>query len=202
MAVHRDDSGSIDGFVRYHVETKWEQRQPRNTLEVDDLHTLTDDGDAALWRFLAEMDWVSSVKAPRRSVADRLPWLLTNARAATVGEMGDGLWVRLLDIPRALAARTYEQPGSVVLEVADPDAPGGRLRVELEAGPDGSTCRTTERSPDLSLDVSALGAVYLGGTRLRDAVVATGVDEHRPGALDTTERLFRTAEVPWCSTFF
>jgi hypothetical protein len=90
----------------------------------------------------------------------------------------------------------------VVLEVADPDASGGRLRVELDAGPDGATCRTTTRSPDLSLDVSALGAAYLGGTRLRDAVTATGFDEHRPGALAATERLFRTADAPWCSTFF
>ena len=41
---------------------------------------------------------------------DRLPWLLTNARAATLGEVGDGLWVRLLDIPRALAAGRTRSP--------------------------------------------------------------------------------------------
>jgi hypothetical protein len=60
----------------------------------------------------------------------------------------------------------------------------------------------TDRSPDLTLDVSALGAAYLGWSRLRDAVLPRGVDEHRPGALDEATALFATLEVPWCSTFF
>jgi predicted acetyltransferase len=202
VALHRDESGAIDGFVRYHPEAKWEQRQPRNTLGVDDLHALTDDAYIALWRFLADVDWVTSVKAPRRSAAERLPWLLTNARAAAIGEVGDGLWVRLLDVPRALAGRTYAEAGDVVLEIADPDSSGGRTRIRLETGPEGADARITTRAADLSLDVSALGAAYLGGVRLRDAVAATGFDEHRPGALAEAERLFRSADPPWCSTFF
>ena len=55
---------------------------------------------------------------------------------------------------------------------------------------------------DLTLDVAALSAAYLGGARLRDAVLAKGVDEHRPGALAEADALFRTAELPWCSTGF
>ena len=48
----------------------------------------------------------------------------------------------------------------------------------------------------------ALGAAYLGGTRLRDAVVGTGFEERTPGALAAADRLFRTADEPWCSTGF
>ena len=48
----------------------------------------------------------------------------------------------------------------------------------------------------------ALGAAYLGGTRLRDAVVATGFEERTPGALAVADRLFRAADEPWCSTGF
>jgi predicted acetyltransferase len=202
LVLHHAPDGTTDGYARYHVEDKWEQRQPRSTLVVDDMHALSDDAYVALWRYLAEVDWVARVKAGRRSPDERLPWLLTNARAASVDEIGDGLWARLLDVPRALEARTYAEQATVVLELADGEATGGRLRVELEAGVDGSACRVTTRSPDLSIDVSALAAAYLGGARLRDAVVATGVDEHRPGALAATERLFRTDLAPWCSTFF
>ncbi len=202
LVAHRDESGTTDGYARYHAESKWEQRQPRNALVIDELHALTDEAYGSLWRFLAEIDWVTSVKAARRSADERLPWLLTNARAASLTEVGDGLWVRLLDVPRALETRTYAAPGSVVLDVVDAEAPGGRLRVALEADVDGSTCRITTRSPDLSVDVSALGAAYLGGTRLRDAVLATGVDEHRAGAIAAADRLFRTDDTPWCSTFF
>jgi predicted acetyltransferase len=202
VAVHRDGSGGADGYVRYHVDDKWERRQPRNTLTIDDFHALTGEAYAALWRFFGEMDWVATVKAERRVVSERLPWLLTNARAASVSDVGDALWVRLFDLPRALAARTYERTGDLILEVVDGEANGGRWRLRLDASPDGAECKPTRKSPDLTLDVAALGAAYLGGARLRDAVLATGADEHRTGALLEVDSLLRTLDEPWCSTFF
>ena len=103
---------------------------------------------------------------------------------------------------RALEARTYGRAASLVLEVVDDEAWGGTRRLHLDATPDGATCRATDLSPDLTLPVAALGGAYLGGTRLRDLVLATGADEHRPGALAEADALLRTAEEPWCSTFF
>jgi predicted acetyltransferase len=202
VALHRDVAGEVDGYVRYRAEEKWEHRQPGTILKVDELHALSDDVYAGLWRFLAEIDWVATVKAEARSLSERLPYHLTNARAAVVSDVGDGIWVRLLDVRRALEARTYEREASVVLEIVDPEAAGGRSRVLLDAGPGGATCRDTDRSPDLTVDVGALGAAYLGGTRLRDAVVMTGADEHSDGALERADALFRTVDPPWCSTFF
>jgi predicted acetyltransferase len=202
LALHRDEAGVVDGFARYRADDKWEHGQPRNVLNLDELHALTDAAYASLWRFLVEMDWVASVKAERRSPAERLPWLLTNARAAQLTSVNDGMWVRLFDLPGALEARTWERPASLVIEAIDDEAEGGRVRVALDAGPDGATCRPTDRSPDLTLHVAALGAAYLGGTPLRHAVLIHGVDEHREGALAEADAAFRTLEPPWTSTFF
>ena len=202
LALHRDETGAVDGFARYRVEDKWEQGQPRNILNLDELHALTDDAYNALWRFLAEIDWIASIKAERRSAAERLPCLLTNARAAQLSGVNDGLWVRLFDLPGALAARTWERPAALVIEAIDGEAEGGRVRVALDVGPDGATCRSTDRLPDLTLHVAALGAAYLGGTPLRQAVLAHGVDEHRDGALAQADAAFRTLDPPWTSTFF
>jgi predicted acetyltransferase len=202
VVLHRAASGEVDGYVRYHTEEKWERRQPRNVLVVDELHAVTVQAYAALWRFIAEIDLVATIRAEGRSPSERLPWLLTNARALTVSDLGDATWVRLFDLPRALEARAYEREARLVLEVIDAEAPGGRLRLELDAGPGGSRCRTTERSPDLTLDVAAVGGAFLGGTPLRVAVLARGVDEHRDGALADADALFRTLDEPWCSTFF
>ena len=202
LVLHRDAAGAVDGYARYHVEAKWEQRQPTNTIVVDELHALTISSEAGLWRFLAEIDWVTTIKAARRSPSDRLPWFVTNARAAMPSEVGDAVWVRVFDLPRALEVRSYEHEARVVLEVVDPETPHGRVRVDLDATRDGATCRPTDRSPDLTIDAAALGAAYLGGTRLRDSVLAAGADEHRSGALRDVDRLLRTADEPWCSTFF
>ena len=111
------------------------------------------------------------------------------------------MWVRLFDVARALGARTYEREGRIVLEVVDPELTTP-VRVVLDASLDGATCAPTDRSPDLTVSIAALGAAYLGGTRLWDATIATGADEHTPGALATADGLLRTADEPWCSTFF
>ncbi len=201
LVVHRTRAGEVDGYARYRVEMKWDQRQPRCELTLDDLQA-SQTAAAYLWRYLAEVDLVTIVKAPGRSPADRLPWLLTNHRAADLSDLGDGLWVRLLDVQRTLEARGYERADCVTLEVVDEEATGGRVRLTLDAGPDGSTCTTSAASPDLTLHVSALGAAYLGATPLRDAALARGVDEHTTGALDRATNLFRTLDPPWCSTHF
>jgi predicted acetyltransferase len=202
VAVHRSDEGDVDGYVRYRADQKWAERQPRVGLEVDELQALDDDAYDALWRYLAETDWVATIKAEWRRKSERLPWLLTNARAARPVDSGDGLWVRLFDVPRALEVRTYEREARLVLGVVDRETSDGPACYELDAGPDGATCRPTRRSADLTLDVAALGAAYLGGTRLRHAILPGGVDEHRAGALAEADRLFRTTDEPWCSTFF
>jgi predicted acetyltransferase len=202
VVLRGDAAGNVDGYVRYRAEEKWDQGQNRGIITVDDFQASSDDAYTALWRFLGNVDLVATVKAENRNPRERLPWLLTNARAAVASDLFDGLWVRVLDVPRALEARTYEREASLVLELIDTEAPGGRLRLHLDAGPEGATCRPTDRSPDLTFDVAALGASYLGGPRLRDAVLAKGVDEHRPGALLSLDRLLKTLDEPWCSTFF
>jgi len=201
LAFHRDAAGAIDGYARYRAEEKWEHRQPRGILKVNELHALTDEAQVALWRHLAETDLVSTLVAEGRSPSERLPWHLTNPRAAVLSDVGEGLWVRLFDVARALEARSWERSGSLVLEVIDGEA-GAPIRLALDVSPDGASCRPTDRSADLTLPAAALGAAYLGGTRLQDAVIATGADEHRDGALASADALLRASDEPWCSTFF
>jgi predicted acetyltransferase len=202
IALHRTAIGAVDGYARYRAEQKWERSQPQGTLLVDDLHALTDEAYVALWQFLADVDWIATVRAERRRPGERLPWLLSNGRAAEVSDVGDGLWVHLFDIPRALEARTYEREGSLVVEVVDPDAPAPPIALHLDVTPDGARCRPTGRTADVTVGAAALSAAYLGGTSLRDAGIAAGLDEHRAGAAAELEALLRTSVEPWCSTFF
>ncbi len=166
------------------------------------MHALTDEAYVALWRYLAEIDWVSRVKAEHRTVRERLPWLLV--------ERPRGQRLRCRRRPVAAAVRCATRAGgahvrgqgSVVLEVMDAEAADGRTRVRLDVDGPRARCRPSRRSPDLTIDIAALSAAYLGGPPLRDTVLATGVDEHRAGALDTLETFLRTPDEPWCSTFF
>lgn len=203
VVLHRSAAGAVDGYARYTAEWRTNpHRGPDGEIEVVDLHALVDAAYVDIWRFLLAVDLVTTVRAVHRPVTDPLPWLLTDARAVWVDGIRDRLWVRLFDVPRALEARAYERTGSVVLELVDEESWGGTRSWRLDAGPEGATCRPTDAAPDLTLPVAALGAAYLGGTRLRDAVRLTGVDEHRAGALVEADALLRTTDEPWCSTPF
>ncbi len=203
VILHRDADGTVDGYARYTGKETWTDRQPRYTAEINELVTVTDAAYVDLWRFLLEQDLVSTVRAERRRVDEALPWILVNARNAALSEAGDGLFVCLLDVPAALGARTYEREDALVVEVVGgPWGPTARERVRLEAGPDGATCVATAASADLTVPAFALGAACLGGAPLRTVLLAHGADEHTPGALARADALFRTADPPWCTTFF
>ena len=156
------------------------------------MHGLTSDARVGLLRFLASVDLVTSLRIERRH-ADGPPAVAPDERSGgRPTDVGDGMWVKLHDIPAVLEARSYEMSGAIVLEVIVRDGEGARVRVALDAAPDGARAVPTDRSPDLTIDAAALGAASLGGTRLRNAALAHGWDEHRPGALDTADRLLAT----------
>ena len=109
--------------------------------------------------------------------------------------VGDGLWVRLVDVGAALAARSYDGDGDVVLAVGDAFCPWNDARFAL----DGSK---TTAPPDLRLDVDALGSVYLGGFTVGQLARAGKVDELTPGAVERADALFRTGRAPWTPEIF
>jgi Predicted acetyltransferase involved in intracellular survival and related acetyltransferases len=205
VAIHRDDAGEPDGYARFHGEENWEDMLPNHRLIVDELHGVTAGAEIDLWRHLAQMDLTASIQAETRREHEPMQWALADARAAQVTGRADFLWVRVLDVERALGERSYQHDGALVLEVEDqlggkPGPAAGRYRLEARDG--AATCARTTASADLTLDVRAIGAALLGGTSLIDATRAGGATEHRPGALADADRLFSTTAEPWCSTWF
>jgi predicted acetyltransferase len=197
----RDEDGVAQGWANYKINDNWTDLRPQSTAEVADLCAATPAAEARLWRFLAELDLVATVTAGDRPVDDTLPWLLDNARAVKQSGCADFLWVRLLDVPAVLAARTYTTSGRVVLEVLDPlGFAAGRFA--LDASVDGASCDRTEDSADLTIPIRTLGAAYLGGLRLATLHAAGWLDEHTPGAVAQADALLAGTIAPWCNTWF
>jgi predicted acetyltransferase len=199
--VYRDVDDQPKGLLRYHVDETWDQRLPKGTVVIDELLSVTPAAYAALWRYCCELDLVTSISAGDRRVDEPLPWLLSDARAVRQTARADFLWVRILDVPRALSTRGYLYEGRAVFDVID-SLGYGAGRFVLEAGPAGARCQTTTESAELSLGVQALGAAYLGGTNVSALVEAGLIEEHTPGAADSLDALLRTRRAPWCNTWF
>jgi predicted acetyltransferase len=194
VAVHRDADGVPDGYASYSID------EP-DTLTVDETIATDDAVSTALARFVLGHDLVTQVVFKHVPPEHPLRWQLADFNAGQVSNHTDWLWVRLLDIPRALTARGWFTDGELVLDVEDPFL-GEHGRYLLTVRDGHADCVPTDREPDLSLDVSDLGSVYLGGTSPSTLVRAGHIRAHRPGAATLADALFRAERAPHCLHWF
>ncbi|MFD1146172.1 GNAT family N-acetyltransferase [Saccharothrix hoggarensis] len=194
VAVHRAADGVPNGYASYSIGDG-------GTLTVDETVATDDAAFTALARFLLGHDLVGRVVFKHVPPDHPLRWQLADFRAGEVGDDTDWLWVRLLDVPRALTARGWSADGELVLDVEDPFL-GESDRYLLTVRDGTAGCVATDREPDLSFDVSDLGSVYLGGTTPSALVRAGHVRVHRPGAAALADALFRTERSPHCLHWF
>ncbi|CAM5441112.1 UPF0256 protein [Streptomyces spiroverticillatus] len=196
VAVHRDADGVPDGYASYAIDS-W-------IMSVDEVITAgaaADTAFTALVRLVLEHDLVKEVVFQHVAPDSPLRHQLTNLRAAAVDRDADWLWVRLLDVPGALTARGWFTDGELVLDVDDPFL-GERSRWLLTVHDGKATCVPTEREPELSLDISDLGSLYLGGTLPSTFVRAGHVRAHGPDVPARADALFRGERAPHCLHWF
>lgn len=127
----------------------------------------------ALWGRLLDQDLTAVVHPDDRPLDDPLFHLLVDRRAAESVPV-DGLWVRLVDLPAALAGRRYAAGVDVVFAVRDALMPENAGTWRLQAGPDGAVCERSSGEPAFELDTRELGSAYLGSITL-DALAAAGL---------------------------
>ena len=190
------------GFAAFRRTEKWEKARPAGEVEV---WTVVGEPAArlALLRRLVDLDLIATVKVGTVSVDDPLLTWVGGPRSASDVGIYDGLWMRLVDLPAALQARTWSAPCDVVVEVADQAAPWneGSWRIHADASGAAVVERTSEDA-DLRLRTEALGAAYLGGGNLVALHRAGLVAEHRPGAVRELWRAMRTDVPPTAAVGF
>jgi len=150
-----------------------------------------------IWRFLLDIDWMDRVRASLLPLDHELFLLLREPRRLLF-ELRDGLWVRLVDVDAALNARTYKQGEPLTVDVLDEFCPWNAGVWEL--GPEGAA--RSSKEPELRLDVSALGSVYLGGFTFAQLARAGRIEVLVEGGVDRADSLLRTDRYPWCPEIF
>jgi predicted acetyltransferase len=202
-----EDADGPRGYALYSALDTWTDSLPTNVLTVRELMAADPAASAALGTDLFSRDLTTEFRLWRRPVDDPLLYLLADPRR-TRPQLIDALWVRIVDLPRALAGRRYSSPVDVVIEVRDEILPAnaGRWRLittgEVPGGGLAASCVPASSPADLALDVTELGAAYLGGTRL-GALAGSGlVAELRPGAVRQLSAALAWDPAPWCPNVF
>ena len=204
-----EDGSGPRGYALYSGVDHWAEFLPENVLTVRELMAVDPAASATLWADLLSRDLTSEFRVQRRPVDDPLLYQLADPRRARP-LLNDALWVRIIDVPAALGGRRYSCPVDVVIEVRDEILPSNAGRWRLTTTGEGSgggsglaaSCVPATSAADLALDVTELGAAYLGGTKLGALAGAGLVAELRPGAARQLSAAMSWDPAPWCPLVF
>ncbi|HZC74559.1 MAG TPA: GNAT family N-acetyltransferase [Gaiellaceae bacterium] len=196
FVVHELDGEPL-AYAIYRTQSSWEGGSATSRLTVREALGATPQATAGIWRFLLDVDWMAFVDVSLVPPDHPLFLLLATPRRIRY-RMGDGLWLRLVDVPAALSGRAYGEGGPLVLEVRDAVCEWNDGRWKLEGG----ECSRTDEEPDLALDVAALGTAYLGAVPFTQLREARWVEELREGAVARADALFAWRPLPWCLEIF
>jgi predicted acetyltransferase len=192
-----EEDGEVRGYAIFKSDMKFGRGMPASTLNVREAIGTTPQATAEIWRFLLDIDWQATINASLLPPDHPLFLLLANPRRADF-KLLDGLWVRLVDVGAALSGRAYAGTGSVVLDVRDAVCPWneGRWRVSPEGA------ERTEGEAEMALDVSTLGAAFLGATSFAQLRGGLRLEEISHGAVERADALFSWRPLPWCPEIF
>jgi len=188
--------GVPSAYALYRVVSKWEGAA--NVGHVRIIEAMGDDGaELELWRYLLGLDWVGNFRANHLPIDHPLLHALVYPRRALL-RLYDTLFLRLVDVGTALAARSYASEEPLVLELDDEFLPENRGRWRIADG----VAERTDDNADLALDVTEAGSLYLGAFGASELVRAGLVHELREGAAQLADRLFAAPRKPWCPEIF
>jgi predicted acetyltransferase len=198
--VVAEDDGGVRGYARYATKSSFGADFGQGQVVVREVLAADPAALATLYRYLFDLDLMGSTELWNLPVDDPLVHWLTNPRRAKP-ETGDALYVRLVDVDRALAARSYAADIDVVLDVTDTRCPWNAGRWRLTGGTGGATCTRTNDTAEVTLDVRELGGAYLGSTSLVELATAGRVGGSPP-AVQSAATAFAHSPAAWCPVVF
>jgi predicted acetyltransferase len=199
FAVVAERAGQPVGYLTYRLSYGALRENPVDTLFVEDL-IAAGGARRELWRYCMSFEQAAEVKAWNVPVDDPLRWMPGTSRVARTTALRPFLYLRLIDVRRALVARSYAGEGSVVLEVKDDVLPSNTARYRLQADSTGTACEPTERPADIQLGINELAAVYLGAVQFSTLARAGLVTVLSEQALALADALFSVTPRPWTVT--
>lgn len=186
--------GQDVGCAWFHRTPKWEHGAPDGRVGVITAVDTDAGATLAIARRLTSFDLMVHTD---HWVAPDDPLVLWQGTQRPIGRgLTDDLWVRVVDLPQAVAERGHAADMDVTVHVRDATLPANAGTWRWTAA-DGEGRLTRADGPaDLSLDVAELGAVWLAGQTLGARARAGFVTEHRPGTVAALDAALRTPAGP------
>lgn len=186
-AVHEGPSG-VDGYALFRVKPHWDDNGPRGEVTVE--HTVAANAFAyqQLWSYLLQLDLTRSTSLRFGAIDEPLFDMVDEPRRLGA-RVSDALWLRVVDVPAALAARRFPGGDELVIQVTDDLIPQNAGTYRLSGA-------RTQKPADITLDAAALGCLYLGGGSVAALASAGRLTELRQGAIAEADAAMRWHRAP------
>lgn len=192
VAWTHTSGGRVDGYALWH-------REGSARIVVEELATEEPAAARNLVRGLLAATGLP-VELRYWRIDDPLRWCLGTDTMFTRDGQRDALWVRVVDVPRALCDRRYLAGGALTLQVHDPFLPEVTDVYALEVTAEGAaSCVPVPqaRRADVTLPVGALAAAYLGGTSVWTLIESGRIRPESARAARLMAGMFATDRLPW-----
>ncbi|PKQ25213.1 MAG: GNAT family N-acetyltransferase [Actinobacteria bacterium HGW-Actinobacteria-4] len=195
IAIVEDAQGPA-AFAVFHRKQNWEDFAS-GTTTVRTWGSATGAATHRLMSVLSDMDLMAKTKVSHLAADDPLVNSLVDLRAVKA-TMGDNLWVRILDVPAALEARTYAADVDISIEVTDKQIHENHKvwRLQVTDGAAQVTPAERDAPAQLRLSIQELSTAYLGGITIAALAQASLVEELVPGAVSRLSVAMRGDELP------
>lgn len=192
--VHLGADDQPDGYAQWRI-LDGENGKPKPVNA--NLLTLTREAHLGLWQFLAGIDLTKQVNERSGRIDDPLEWVVTNADVVGHTGVADHIWLRILDVPRALEARPWFGDDSIVLGVDDPLGHAhGAFSITARDGR--ATVVSSTEEPEVTLSAETLASLYLGGVSVATLAQAGRIT----GSVARLASLMDGGAAPYSVTFF
>lgn len=197
-----ETDGAPSAYAFYRVHPGWtHDGVSRARLNVHEAISTTPRSARELWRFLFGVDLIERVTTRSTPVDDPLPMTVTDPRWVKRLEQ-DALWLRVLDVPKALAGRDYSSADRLILGISDAMLPDNDGSWILDTTGEDVVCIRTADYPDISMDVRDLGAMYLGGTNPHTLHGAGRLQTNDPSTIERLRAMMASPLAPWYPEIF
>lgn len=201
IAIH-DENGPA-AFALFQRKLNFTDGQADGRGDTDTWATTTAASAHRLWSVLADLDLMAEFKVQGVALDDPLVMLARDVRRLAL-RFQDHMWLRIVDVPAALEARTYQADVGLTIEVEDPlIAENSQLWRFTVAGGVAHVVRAERDAiADVRLGIQELSSAYLGGVSLESLATAGLVHEVRPGSVAALSDAMRSRQSPRSTFLF
>lgn len=188
-------------YALYRMKMGWDASGPDGTLVVEECVATDADAERQIWSYLFGVDLAQHVRIERLPVDHPLPWwLVERQRLQLTPSMP--LYLRLVDVERAMGDRGTRADDAVVLDVTDEFCPWNARRWRVEGDGAALHCAPADGPVDVRLDARELASLSLGGVTPQQLARAELIEQHTPGALDRLGALLASDRPPFNAFIF